>query len=224
MGSTVDLVEVDAQHEVTRDRKARVRPSIQKAGTAISFAAGTIAFCGYAFALIAGDLASDGSPRTFDWRTFAFVVLPLAGSLGSLAQRTSVRNASTPIVVAAAAELIFVAVRFLRTTPDSTVTMAVVAGVLLFGGLGLLAHVGTNAAQDRDVQLYVGLFAAWTMFTGSLGVFIFGHTAILTPLVLCAAAVVLLHIHNDDPTALRRRMVRQQPKPTNVGADAQRMG
>lgn len=208
MGSTVDLLEVDEEYEVARVRKVRVRPPVQRVGTAISFAAGTIAFCGYAFALVAGDMTPDGSPRTFGWRSFALVVLPLAGALCSLAQRTSVRKATMPIVVAAAAELIFVAVRFLQTTPGSTVTMTVVAVLLLLGGIGLLAHVETNAVFDREVQLYLGLLAAWTVFASSLAVFIFGHTAILIPLVLCAAAVVVLHIHKDDPTALKRRLTR----------------
>ncbi len=221
MGALVDLVEDDNEHDVIRAPGVRVRPNLQKLGTTISFAAGAIAFCGYTFALVAGDMA-DGSAAQFSWLEFALVVLPFVGALCSLSQSAAVRKACTPVIIATAAELMLIAGRFLRDSTSATITMTVVAVLLFGGGLGLVAHLGTGPAQDREVQLYLALLAAWTVFAGSLAMFIFGHTAILTPLVFSAFGVVVLHIHNDDPTAVRRLARRQTT--TDLGSGAQRIG
>lgn len=203
MASTVGLAEAIDERGDDQVRRSRIRPLLQKFGTTISLVAGAIAFCGFTFALVAGD-----ADVSFEWPSFALVLLPSVAALSSLSQGETTRKLSIPVLIGAAAELIIVAGTFLRDAPESEVTVTTISVVLFAGGLGLLTHIGAEPGHDRDVQILVGLIAAWFLFAGSMAMFVFGHTEIIVPLGLGALAVVVLHILNDDPTALRRRSSR----------------
>lgn len=206
------MMDIAAEIDEDDDASSRgvlIRPVLQKLGTAISFATGMIAFGGFSFAMVAGETSVE-----FRWSSFVLVMLPSLAAHCTLAQRRTSRKASVPILVVTSIEMTLIAGTFLREAPG--VTVVIVSTLLFVGAIGLLAHLGVEPVQDSDVQLAVGLLGSWAVFAGSMAMFVFGHAAVLSPLIASALAVVILHILYDDPTALQRRLQPRQRAPRDT--------